>query len=109
MTTSIDQMLLTTTDWLDLLKALVCEAGLHCVGEVAVTFNPQGLSVVLVLEESHVALHIWPESQKIAVDIHVCDYYQDNCPKAKKLADLLTMKICGSHDRAQWNYLLATG
>lgn len=100
---------MTAADWLDLMKALVCAAGLHCVGEVAVTFNPQGLSVVLVLEESHVALHIWPENQKIAVDIHVCDYYQDNRPKAEKLAELLTVKLCGSRDRAHWNYLLATG
>lgn len=102
-------MLLTATDWLNLLKEMVCEAGLQCVGEVAVTFNPQGVSVVLVLEESHVALHIWTESQKVAVDIHVCDYYQDNRPKAEKLADLLTMKICGDRDQAHWNYLLATG
>ncbi|WP_432808641.1 S-adenosylmethionine decarboxylase family protein [Pantanalinema sp. GBBB05] len=109
LTTTADLMLLTGTDWLDLLKATVHQVGLHCVGEVLVTFNPQGISVVLVLEESHIALHIWTESQKVAVDIHVCDYYQDNRPKAEQLADLLTVKICGDHDRGQWNYLLATG
>nr|WP_242025629.1 S-adenosylmethionine decarboxylase [Leptolyngbya sp. FACHB-36] len=94
---------------LDLMRDAVQEAGLTAVGEVAVTFAPQGLSAVLVLEESHVALHLWTEYAKVSVDIHVCDYSQDNRSKAEVLADVLSLKISGQVDRAQWHSITATG
>jgi len=100
---------LTATELLDLLQDAVQESGLTSVAEAAATFHPQGASVVLILEESHVALHIWPESAKVAVDIHVCDYHQNNRPKAEKLADYLSLKMTGRCDRSQWRCLSVTG
>lgn len=99
----------TPTEWLTLLKAAVNQAGLTAVGELAVTFQPQGTSVILVLEESHVALHVWPETGKVAADIHVCDYHQNNLAKAKTLTDLLTIAISGNHTPIHWSYLSASG
>lgn len=100
---------LTSADLLKLLKQVVHTVGLRSVGELSATFAPQGTSVVLILEESHVALHVWTEESKISVDIHVCDYHQDNLPKAKQLAELLSVKLTGTCDRSQWSYLTATG
>lgn len=94
---------------LGLLRSCVTLVGLNAVGELAATFDPQGASVVLILEESHVALHIWTESSKIAVDIHVCDYHQDNFLKAKKLSELLAIALTNNHNSVHWSYLLATG
>ncbi|MGV0023950.1 S-adenosylmethionine decarboxylase family protein [Phormidesmis priestleyi] len=94
---------------LGLLRSCVQLAGLSAVGELATTFEPQGASVVLILEESHVALHIWTESSKIAVDIHVCDYYQNNFHKAKRLTELLAIALTHNHNSVYWSYLLATG
>lgn len=93
---------------LSLLKDCVQLAGLNAVGELAATFDPQGASVVLILEESHVALHIWTERCKIAVDIHVCDYCHDNFLKAKKLTELLAIELTENHKLVHWSYLLAT-
>ncbi|HEY9907602.1 MAG TPA: S-adenosylmethionine decarboxylase [Thermosynechococcaceae cyanobacterium] len=90
---------------LTLLREIVHQAGLEPVGEVATTFQPHGASVVLVLKESHVALHVWPECHKASVDIHVCDYHQNNLPKAEKLAELLTLELTGNCDRQPWSYL----
>jgi S-adenosylmethionine decarboxylase len=100
---------LTAPELLDLLQVAVQEAGLTSVARAAATFDPQGVSTVLILEESHVALHVWTESCKIAVDIHVCDYHQNNLPKAEKLAELLALRITGTSDRSQWSYLSASG
>ncbi len=97
------------TELLSLLRSCVRLAGLNAVGELTATFAPQGASVVLILEESHVALHIWTESSKVAVDIHVCDYHQDNFLKAKKLSELLAIELTNNHNSVQWSYLLATG
>lgn len=109
--------ILTTTDaiahstaptLLQLLQTTVQTAGLTTVAEATATFSPQGVSVVILLEESHVALHVWTEYCKATVDIHVCDYQQDNYAKAQKLAVLLASALTDS-DRAQWHYSEITG
>ncbi|MBW4579687.1 MAG: S-adenosylmethionine decarboxylase [Tildeniella nuda ZEHNDER 1965/U140] len=99
----------SSTALLLLLRDVVEQAGLEAVGDVASTFEPQGVSAVLILKESHVALHIWTECNKVAVDIHVCDYHQNNLPKAEKLAELLTLKLTGECDRSYWHYLSVMG
>jgi S-adenosylmethionine decarboxylase len=35
-------------------------------------FNPQGVSGVVVLAESHISIHTWPETGYIALDIFMC-------------------------------------
>lgn len=35
-------------------------------------FNPCGYSAILMLAESHIALHYWPEYQYLALDIFTC-------------------------------------
>jgi S-adenosylmethionine decarboxylase proenzyme len=42
------------------------------VTEVFHTFSPHGVSGVVVIAESHVAIHTWPEHDYAAVDIFSC-------------------------------------
>jgi len=35
-------------------------------------FNPQGITGVVLLAESHIALHLWPEFNYLAIDIFTC-------------------------------------
>ncbi len=35
-------------------------------------FNPHGMTGVLLLAESHIALHSWPEYKYVALDIFTC-------------------------------------
>lgn len=42
------------------------------VTEVFHTFSPHGVSGVIVIAESHVAIHTWPEHGYAAVDIFSC-------------------------------------
>lgn len=35
-------------------------------------FNPQGITGVVLLAESHLALHCWPEFNYLAIDIFTC-------------------------------------
>lgn len=35
-------------------------------------FNPQGLTGVILLAESHIAIHVWPEFNYTAIDIFTC-------------------------------------
>ncbi len=45
--------------------------------EVTHEFAPHGISCVLVIAESHLALHTWPEFNYVAVDLFTCDLSVD--------------------------------
>jgi S-adenosylmethionine decarboxylase len=36
------------------------------------TFNPHGISGVIVIAESHLAIHTWPEYGYASIDIYTC-------------------------------------
>ena len=36
------------------------------------TFNPHGVSGVIVIAESHLAIHTWPEFDFASIDIYTC-------------------------------------
>lgn len=46
--------------------------GAHTVQSVFHKFNPYGLSGVVVIKESHFAIHTWPEYHYAAVDLFSC-------------------------------------
>jgi len=35
-------------------------------------FEPQGVTVVCLLSESHISIHTWPEEGKAAADVYTC-------------------------------------
>ena len=47
-------------------------AGATIVETVFHKFAPWGISGVVVIAESHLAIHIWPESHYAAVDVFTC-------------------------------------
>ena len=64
----------------------VAEAGLHAVGEIFHRFAaPGGVTGVVLLAESHVAVHTWPELAAVTLDVYVCNQHADNCARAETL------------------------
>jgi len=92
-----------------LLEKVVEEAGLTPLSCAAFDFEPQGASVVLLLKESHIAIHVWPELCKMTVDIHVCDFSDDNLERAQLLAKLLTFSDNFPENINQWNLQTVSG
>ena len=35
-------------------------------------FQPQGITGIVLLAESHIAIHTWPENNYVAIDIYTC-------------------------------------
>ncbi|WP_199313648.1 MULTISPECIES: S-adenosylmethionine decarboxylase [unclassified Leptolyngbya] len=99
----------TESEFINLLRTAVQEAELTIVGETSFTFTPHGVSAAVLLAESHVALHFWPEHGKITIDIHICDYNQSNHSKAEHLADLLTQALSGTSNLSAWKQFTAQG
>ena len=63
-------------DDVNFLKAAMMEAAKECgatvVGESFHQFSPQGVSGVVVIAESHLFIHTWPEYGYAAADIFTC-------------------------------------
>jgi len=52
--------------------------------------NGSGITVAVLLLESHLVIHTWPDRKNTVIgDISVCDYSEDNTQKAKKLQQIL--------------------
>ena len=47
-------------------------AGAHIVNQTFHQFSPWGVSGVIVIQESHLAIHTWPEKCYAAVDVFTC-------------------------------------
>ena len=66
-------------------------AGLSVLGEHFYQFNgvdethAGGATGAVVLAESHLAIHTWPERNQATLDVYVCNVSGDNSRKAEKL------------------------
>lgn len=90
-------------DLLALARRAVADAQLTTVSFAKADFEPQGASIILLLQESHVALHAWPEHGKLTVDIHVCDFNRDNLGRARQLAEALSFIDHDPDNRRSWS------
>jgi S-adenosylmethionine decarboxylase len=73
-------------------------SGLSAVGELFHAFSPPaqalvhgpcGITGVVLLAESHLAVHTWPERGMVTLDVYVCNLGEDNSAKARALMDAL--------------------
>lgn len=48
------------------------KAGATWLGQVSHSFEPQGVTALGLLSESHISIHTWPEIGYAAVDIFTC-------------------------------------
>ena len=73
---------------------LVKLAGLTVVGDDFHQFSDiaghaSGVTGLVLLAESHLAVHTWPELNAVTLDVYVCNFREDNTAKAQALADSL--------------------
>ena len=45
----------------------------------------------MLLAESHLAIHTWPERRGVTLDVYVCNFTADNTGKAQELFDALML------------------
>ena len=65
-----------------------------------------GITGVVLLAESHLAVHTWPEMAAVTLDVYVCNYGSDNAAKAHALFDAL----CAAFDpRSRQTHALQRG
>jgi len=78
--------------------AAVRAAGLQPVGELFHRFAPApgaqagapiGITGVVLLAESHLAVHTWPEIAAVTLDVYVCNLGADNSARAHAVLESL--------------------
>ena len=72
-----------------LCREAVLQSGLSGVAELFHRFGAadeqSGITGVVLLAESHLAVHTWPELGCVTLDVYVCNYGADNSGKARAL------------------------
>ena len=96
---SADATAMTDPDALrELCVAAVEAAGLEAVSDLfhryepapgATPRAPAGITGVVLLAESHLAVHTWPELGAATLDVYVCNLGRDNSAKAQTLLERL--------------------
>lgn len=78
---------------LDFLRDCLHRAALQCgatiVGESFHQFSPRGVSGIINIAESHIAIHTWPEYSYAAVDVFTCG----NNVNPEEIANLITQSL----------------
>ncbi len=72
----------------------------HAFEPVAID-EPAGVTGVVLLAESHLAIHTWPEQGAVTVDVYVCNLGQDNSAKARALLQKLIDAFAPQHTQLQ--------
>lgn len=92
----------------DALRALCLDAvrdgGLHSVGDLFHRFaegRDPGVTGVVLLAESHLAVHTWPEYGTVTLDVYVCNHQRDHRASAERLLQRLIDAFSPEHTQRQ--------
>ncbi len=61
---------------------IITQSGLTVVNSTFEQFDGGGYTGMVLLAESHLAIHTWPERAGLTLDVYVCNYSADNSGKA---------------------------
>lgn len=66
------------------------DAGLTPLGAYFYQFQDEqgddaGVTGTVVLAESHLAIHTWPETGDVTLDVYVCNFSRDNSGRARQV------------------------
>jgi len=80
----------------------VDQAGLQTVNTLFHTFpasghGPGGVTATVLLAESHLCVHTWPEQRAVTLDVYVCNFGADHSHKAQQLMAALVRLFQPGH------------
>ena len=69
-------------------------SGLQVVNQLFHAFpstpsGPGGITATVLLAESHLCVHTWPEVKAVTLDVYVCNFGGDHSAKAQALMGML--------------------
>lgn len=100
------RLLIDAASLADLCRLHTLDVGLNLVDEKWHTFpdyqgKPGGVTGMLLLAESHLAVHTWPELGAVTLDVYVCNFTGDNSQKAEFLISALEAALAPRESQRQ--------
>jgi spermidine synthase/S-adenosylmethionine decarboxylase len=95
--------------------AACAEAGLSVVGRLFHPFGAPNVSMgvtgAVILAESHLAIHTWPELDVVTLDLYVCNFSRDNRAAAERVYARLIQAFQpeSAHRRNVWRSVVEVG
>ena len=87
-------------DDLDELKSMmdiICISNnFNILQKIEEVFEPQGLSIIYLLSESHMSIHTFPEKNYIAFDLYTCRDYETD--EYKKIHEYILKKTKADYE-----------
>lgn len=74
----------------DMLRTAVRMSGATLLRITGHKFNPEGVTILALLAESHASIHTWPSQEYAAVDLYTCN---PDGISAQKAADFIVHKL----------------
>lgn len=74
---------------LEWMEEAIAAAGATVLGDLSHQFRPHGVTALLLLSESHMSIHTYPEKGFIALDIYTCGDHVDPMKGIAYMADKL--------------------
>lgn len=68
------------------------------VSQVGHQFSPHGVSAIVAIGESHLAVHTWPEHGYCAADIFTCGDHTDNDAAFQALRQAFGARRCAAYE-----------
>jgi S-adenosylmethionine decarboxylase len=88
--------LLNNYDGLKNLMKDICKIhDYQILNEIEYKFEPIGCTIILLLSESHMSIHTFPEKNHISFDLYTCRQYKDNGPY-NNVIELLKTRLIAS-------------
>jgi S-adenosylmethionine decarboxylase len=56
----------------EIMSKVIEEANIEAVGSLYKQFNPHGVTGIVLISESHISIHTWPEYELVNLDIFTC-------------------------------------
>jgi S-adenosylmethionine decarboxylase len=87
-----------------LCESAVQQAGLQRVNALFHKFSPEpdsGVTGIVLLAESHLAVHTWPELNAVTLDVYACNYGRDNSDAARAVLKHLLHAFGATHIKIQ--------
>ena len=77
----------------DLMQKALEMAKATVIKTVSEKFEPQGVTILALLAESHASLHTWPEMEYCAIDLYTCGTTTDGDKAASYLKEKLKAQL----------------
>jgi S-adenosylmethionine decarboxylase proenzyme len=60
------------------IREVLSHTSVHIEGSMHKKFDPQGVTILYLLSESHVSIHTWPETKSCTLDFYHCGPLSNN-------------------------------